>query len=127
MVEQAKAPTILIADDQPGQRVILDMLLTLDGYEVVAKADGKETLEYLKGHTPSLMILDINMPYIDGVEICRRVRGIERLKHVPVIILTASKDEAVMTAAKMAKATAVVHKPLEGKDFRSLVKSLLPT
>jgi CheY-like chemotaxis protein len=126
MAEQAMTQTILVADDQPGQRIILDMLLTLDGYTVVAKEDGKETLEYLKSHTPSLMILDINMPFIDGIEICRRVRAIERLKNVPVIILTASKDDAVVTTAKMAKASAVIHKPLEGKDFRSLVKSLLP-
>lgn len=122
-----KQPTILVADDQPGLRMLLDMLLSLDGYEVVTVEDGKQVLEYLKSHTPSLMILDVNMPFVDGIDICRRVRGIERLKRVPVIILTASKDDGVMTAAKMAKASAVVNKPLEGKDFRALVRSLLPS
>ena len=108
----AVVPTILVADDQAGQRAVLDMLLTLDGYEVVATEDGREALRYLQTHTPSLIILDVNMPFIGGIEICSRVKSISRLKNVPVIILTAAKEERVLTEAKLAKADLVMNKPL---------------
>lgn len=120
-----QATTILVVDDQVGQRVILDMLLTLDGYEVVALEDGREALAYLKENTPSLVILDINMPYLSGTEICSRMKRIQRLSNVPVIILTGMRDQKSLTEAKLAKADEVILKPLEGKNFRATVKSLL--
>ena len=101
------------------------MLLTLDGYQVVAKEDGREALQYLQTHTPSLIILDVNMPFVNGVEICSRVKSISRLKNIPVIILTAAREERVLTEAKLAKADLVLSKPLEGKNFRKLVSDLL--
>lgn len=119
------SPTILIADDQSGQRVVLDMLLSLDGYEVVAMQDGRETLAYLQNNTPDLLILDIAMPGMTGIEVCSRVKRIRRFNHVPIIILTAIKDEKILTEAKLARADKVILKPLEGKDFRDLVKDLL--
>lgn len=125
-VTGAKAPpTILVVDDQTGQRVILDMLLTLDGYEVVALEDGRAALEYLKAHTPQLVILDIAMPYMSGIEICSRMKRIQRLSGVPVIILTAARDDKTLTEARLAKADRVVQKPLEGKDFRQVVRDLV--
>jgi CheY-like chemotaxis protein len=122
----AKAPpTILVVDDQAGQRVILDMLLTLDGYEVVALEDGRAALEYLKGHTPQLVVLDIAMPFMSGIEICSRMKRIQRLSSVPVIILTAARDDKTLTEARLARADRVVQKPLEGKDFRQVVRELV--
>ena len=125
-VTGAKAPpTILVVDDQTGQRVILDMLLTLDGYEVVALEDGRAALEYLKAHTPQLVILDIAMPYMSGIEICSRMKRISRLSKVPVIILTAQREERALSEARLAKADRVILKPLEGKDFRAVVRELI--
>ncbi len=118
-------PTILVVDDQAGQRVILDMLLTLDGYQVVSLEDGRAALEHLKGHTPRLVILDINMPFVGGIEICERMKRIGRLSKVPVIILTAVRDEKTLTAAQLARADRVILKPLEGKDFRTMVRDLI--
>lgn len=120
-----KTPTILIADDENGQRVVLDMLLTLDGYNVVAKEDGRETLEYLQENTPDLIILDINMPQVSGIEVCNRIKRIRRFKDTPVIILTGLKDKRILTEARLARADRVIQKPLEGKDFRELIKDLL--
>lgn len=117
--------TILIADDDEGHQKVLDMLLTLDGHDVVTVNDGKEALEYLKEHTPDLVILDVHMPRVDGIDVCQRMRQVTRLKKVPVIILTALRDEKTQTLAKMAKADLVVPKPLEGKDFRATVTRLI--
>ena len=118
-------PLILVADDQAGQRVVLDMLLSLDGYNVVLKENGRETLEFLQDNTPNLIILDIAMPELDGIEVCNRVKHIRRFKNVPIIILTGLKDEQTLTEAKLARADKVIQKPLEGKDFREVVKDLL--
>lgn len=125
MKSPVEKSTILVADDAEGQRLVLDMLLSVDGYEVVTVGDGKEALEYLKDHTPALAILDFQMPHLNGAEVCHRMKRIPRLKDVPVIMLTAYRDEQVVTHAKMAHADRIVFKPLEGKDFRTLVRELL--
>ena len=117
--------TILVADDDEGHRTLVDMLLTLDGHEVVTVGDGREALDYLKDNTPDLAILDVHMPQVDGIDVCQRMRQVSRLKNVPVIILTAMRDEKTQTLAKMAKADMVVPKPLEGKDFRAIVTRVM--
>lgn len=116
---------ILVADDTEGQRMLLEMLLSADGHEVHLVSDGREALEYLKTETPDLAILDVAMPHITGVDVCHRMKRVPRLKHVPVIILTALNDQSTREMARMAHADAVVNKPLEGKDFRATVKDVL--
>ncbi|HKI57631.1 MAG TPA: response regulator [Trueperaceae bacterium] len=116
---------ILVADDAEGQRMLLEMLLSADGHEVHAAADGREALAYLKVETPDLAVLDVAMPFITGIDVCHRMKRVPRLKRVPVIILTALTDERTREMARMARADAVVPKPLEGKDFRATVTDLL--
>lgn len=116
---------ILIAEDLAGQRAVLDMLLSVDGYDVQIVEDGAEALAWLKQHTPDLVVLDVKMPRVDGIEVCARMKRVTRLKDVPVIILTALRDDTTLEAARHAGADAVVIKPLEGKDFRSEVRRLL--
>lgn len=121
----AAHPTLLIADDQAGQRAVLEMLLSLDGYELVTVEDGREALSWLKDHTPDLAILDVNMPYVDGLDICRRMKRITRLRAIPVMILTAMRDDRTLEAAEQAGADMILRKPLEGKDFRQNIQELL--
>ena len=120
-----KRPEILVADDLAGQRMVLEMLLSVDGYDVITVEDGKAALDYLKGNTPALAILDIKMPYLTGLDVCSRMKRIPRLRGVPVIILTALRDEDTVRQAWASKADQVIHKPLEGKDFRQTVKDLV--
>ena len=101
------------------------MLLSVDGYEVITVADGREALDYLKDNTPDLAILDVQMPHLTGLEVCHRMKRIPRLKDVPVIILTAYRDDHIVTQARMAHADRIVYKPLEGKDFRATVREVL--
>ncbi len=125
MVSESRAASILVADDLEGQRLVLDMLLSVEGYEVAMVEDGKAALEHLKDNTPDLAILDVKMPYLSGIEVCRRMKRIPRLKHVPVIILTALRDETTLRDAREQGADEVILKPLEGKDFRETVKRLV--
>lgn len=125
MTEPNPIATVLVADDIEGQRLVLEMLLSVDGYQVVTVPDGKAALDYLKGHTPDLAILDVKMPYVTGLDVCARMKRIPRLKEIPVIILTALRDDATMRMAQQSQADLVVLKPLEGKDFRTTVRHLL--
>ncbi len=117
--------TILVADDNAGQRNLLDLVLSADGYRVDAVGDGRETLTYLKANTPDLIILDVLIPHFNGLEVCSRVKRVPRLQHVPVIILTSLQDEDTLATADMARADRVLLKPLAGKDLRSIVYDLL--
>ena len=117
--------TILVAEDETAFAVVVEMVLEADGYEVVTVADGREALAWLKEHTPSMAILDVNMPHMSGIDVCARMKRVNRLKDVPVVILTAHKDNNTRELARQAKADALIPKPLEGKDFRALVKAVL--
>lgn len=125
VTQPSDAPVILVADDQAGQRAVVEMLLSLDGYQIVCVEDGREALGWLKTHTPALAILDVHMPHADGLDICRRMKAVSRLARVPVMILTGLRDDATLEGAKAAGADVIVRKPLEGKDFRSTVRALL--
>src|SRR5690606_39897542 len=99
------------------------MLLSVEGYEVAMVEDGKAALEHLKDNTPDLAILDVKMPYLSGIEVCRRMKRIPRLKHVPVIILTALRDETTLRDAREQGADEVILKPLEDRKSTRLNSS----
>ena len=117
--------TILVADDEPAIRTMLEVILSADGHEIVAVADGKTALEYLQTHTPDVMLLDINMPYMDGFEICSRVKRIKRLRNTPVVLLTALDDDHTRDHAKLVGADDIVSKPLSGKNLRGRITHLI--
>ena len=118
-------PIVLVADDNEGHRVLVDMLLASEGYELAMVEDGKAALEWLKDHTPALAILDVAMPHLGGLEVAERIRRIGRLKDVKIVILTALRDLQTREGARRATVDALVMKPLEGKDFRGLIKRVL--
>ncbi len=117
--------TILVADDEPAVRTLLEMILGSDGHTVISVADGKEALTYLKDNTPDLIVLDINMPFMSGLDVCSRVKRIKRFQNTPVVILTAMNDQRTRDAATGVKVDLFVNKPLTGKNFRKTVQDLL--
>jgi CheY-like chemotaxis protein len=119
------AAHILVADDQEGHRKLLDLLLSIEGYDLTMVEDGREALAWLQQHTPDLAILDVAMPFLTGLEVADRMRRVSRLRGVKIIVLTAARDERTREMARMAKVDALILKPLEGKDFRAIVKSVL--
>lgn len=81
-----------------------------DRYTLVQKEDGKEVLDYLKTERPDLIILDVNMPFIDGLSIVERVKWVPRLKEVPTVIITAHDDEETRENADWVKPNAFLLK-----------------
>ena len=85
--------TILIVDDDVGARNILEALLAREGHRLEFAVCGREALEKVQHLTPSLVLLDVMMPEMDGFEVCRQLRAMPRLAEVPNIIITALDDK----------------------------------
>lgn len=119
--------TILVADDEPAIRTMLEMILSSDGHDIVTVSDGRAALEYLKTNTPDAMLLDVKMPEIDGYEVCSRVKRIRRLSGTAVLLLTGFDDEQIRDQARLVGADDIVFKPLSGKNLRSRVAEVIRT
>ena len=91
------AEKILIVDDEEDYLNLLRLILAPEGYEIKTACDGEDALRQLDGFQPDLMILDVNMPRLDGHGVCKKVRENTRLKKLPIIMLTvrSSEDEEV--------------------------------
>ena len=83
-----RKPLVLIADDDSGVRILAASALEAAGFEVAEATDGREALAYFKRAQPDLLILDLNMPFVDGVEVCRSLRGTAAACATPILIMT---------------------------------------
>src|SRR6202012_2913047 len=86
-----RAPRILLVDDEPPIQTLLSFSLERDGHEVVAAADGREELGRYSEQIFDLVVLDVMLPRMDGLEVCRRLRA--KGETVPIIMLTAKSEE----------------------------------
>ena len=120
MAEQAR---ILVVDDEPAVQSALSRALTLERYEVAQAIDGREALERLADAAYEVVILDISMPYIDGLEVCRRLRdGGDR---TPVLMLTAREQVDDRVAGLDAGADDYLVKPFALRELLARVRALL--
>lgn len=118
-------PEILVVDDTPSHLRLMEFLLASE-YHVVTPIDNpREALEYLKTHTPSLIILDIQMPDLSGLDFARRVKNVSRLADVPIIMVTAQRGGELAQEVARVGAEMFVEKPLDGRDFRALVNGFM--
>ncbi|HET7348806.1 MAG TPA: response regulator [Acidobacteriaceae bacterium] len=90
MSERGRKYLILIADDRPSSRELLRVVLERAGYEVIEAQDGEAALEEIRARKPDLVLLDLQMPRLDGYGVLKAVRGDEHLAGLPVVALTAS-------------------------------------
>ena len=113
---------ILLVDDEQSVQTLLGYPLRKDGYEVVAAHDGREALERFAEQRFDLVVLDIMLPKLDGIEVCRRLRG---RSQVPIIMLTAKDDEVDKVLGLEMGADDYITKPFSVREFRSRVKAAL--
>jgi CheY-like chemotaxis protein len=119
----------------------MDVVLTLDAFKeaklknkINVARNGQEALDYLFGRDkyadrdefpmPSLILLDLKMPGIDGFEVLRQIKGTEKLKRIPVIILTSSKEEGDRTLSYDIGANSYLMKPVSFEGFTEVVKKI---
>ena len=118
----ADSSTILLVDDEEAVRKVLTFPLERDGYTVVQAADGEEALRLFDATQIDLVVLDIMLPRLDGLEVCKRLRT---LSNVPIIMLTARDDELDKVIGLELGADDYITKPFSIREFRSRVRALL--
>ena len=116
---------ILLVDDEPDILEFLGYNLKKEGYQVFIEGNGQEALKIAKQELPDLVILDVMMPEMDGVETCRQLREIPELKHVMVAFLTARGEDYSQIAGFEAGADDYVNKPIKPRVVISRIKALL--
>ncbi len=121
----ASAPRILVADDQPANIQVVGSMLGKQGYEIVPASDGPTTLKRLALRLPDLILLDVVMPGIDGVELCRRIRENPEWKDIPIIFLSAADDKELIVRALEAGGVDYVTKPFNYAEMLSRVRTHL--
>src|SRR5437899_2328639 len=114
--------TILLVDDEESVQKLLTYPLERDGYRVVQARDGEEALASFKRQPVDLVVLDVMLPKLDGLEVCKRLRA---ESSVPIIMLTARDDELDKVVGLEIGADDYITKPFSIREFRSRVKALL--
>jgi DNA-binding response OmpR family regulator len=113
---------ILLVDDEQAVQTLLTYPLRKEGYEVVGALDGQEALDRFAEQRFDLVVLDIMLPKLDGIEVCRRLRT---RSQVPIIMLTAKGDEIDKVVGLEMGADDYITKPFSVREFRSRVKAAL--
>src|ERR1700751_2753167 len=116
------SPTILLVDDEDSVRKVLAFPLERDGYAVVQAGDGEEALRLFGEQPIDLVVLDIMLPRLDGLEVVKRVRATST---GPIIMLTARDDELDKVLGLELGADDYITKPFSIREFRSRVRALL--
>lgn len=120
-----KPASILITDDDSNIRLMVRTALESDGYVVRQASNGKEALESIKRHMPDLMVLDLNMPRMDGMAVLEHLNSLSSAKHPRVIILTAYGSVETAVRATRLGVMDFLEKPVTPTELRQAVRSVL--
>ena len=118
-------PLVLVVDDQRANRELLEAHLDELGYEVVQAADGIEALEAVAAREPDLILLDVDMPRLDGIAVCQRLKAHPVRRLIPIVILTASNDRDMRLRGITAGADDYLSKPFDARELLVRTKVLL--
>ena len=119
------AKKILSVDDSASVRQMVTFALETAGYETVQACDGKEALELLKKTPVDMIVTDLNMPNLNGIELIRQVRALPAFKFVPIVLLTTESEDSKKAEGKAAGATGWIVKPFKQDQLLAVVKKLL--
>ena len=116
---------IMTADDSASVRQMVGFTLKEAGYDVMEAVDGRDALEKLEGSEVNMLITDLNMPNMDGIELIRETRAKPQFKFIPIIMLTTESQELKKQEGKAAGATGWIVKPFKPDQLVAVVKKVL--
>lgn len=117
--------TILIVDDSESIRKLVQFNLTNAGYRVLVAINGQDALNHFTGENIHLLLTDLHMPVMDGMELIKEVRRIEQYKHTPILFLTTETQITIKKEAKNAGATGWIVKPFVFEKLLSTIHKVL--
>ena len=118
-------PKLLLVEDDPDLLEVLRLTLQREGYETVEARDGEEALRLARRHAPDLVVLDVMLPKLDGIEVCRQLRADRSLQHLVVLMLTARAEESDVVLGLGVGADDYVCKPARPRELAARVQALL--
>ena len=121
----AMTPRILIADDDDDLRLLLRLMLSREGFEVIEAANGTEALARAYDSHPTLVLLDVMMPDIDGFEVCRQLRSDERTQRLPIVFVSALDDITQRNEMLKLGADDCLRKPIGPRDLIARVRGVM--
>ena len=126
MAEQENSKlTVLVVEDFADNRFMMRKLLEMSGYEVVEAVDGKEAVEVAESARPDLILMDLSLPRLDGLDATRRIRELDGLSRVPIVAVSAHDTNDFHADALAAGCNEYVTKPIDFDELDALVKKLL--
>jgi two-component system, sensor histidine kinase and response regulator len=114
-----------VVDDEANNLTVIELLLSHNDYELSYFDRGMSMLEAMQDRLPDLILLDVMMPGIDGIELCHRLKRDDRTKHIPIVMVTALSSREDLSRCLEAGADDFISKPLNGLELRARVRSLL--
>ncbi len=108
--------TILVVDDEQDLLDLIEYNLKKEGFDVLKAENGQQGIQMAKEHSPNLVLLDIMMPKMDGLEVCDQMRADSSLKHIPIIFLTARGDEKTEVEGLDKGADDYITKPINSRE-----------
>jgi len=115
---------VLIVEDNPRTAKAISDMVELIGWEVFVAHSPRVAMQQLQTRTPALILLDFNIPGVDGLEVCKFIRRDPTAGHVPVVFISAESDPAIMAEAKKAGANDYLVKPVDIEDLERILKSI---
>lgn len=116
---------ILVVDDEVGALTLIGIMLERGGFNILKAKDARDALAVLEQHTPDLIILDVMMPQIDGIQLCGMIRNRPDTSHTPVLILSARNDADSVMRGMEAGADDYLPKPILHHDLVAKVRHML--
>ena len=116
---------ILLVDDDQGTTTLLEHILSKDGHEVLSINNSDDTLPAALSYDPNLIVLDLMMPSIDGLDVCRNLRANSQLAHTPIIFFTSVSDIEKKVAAFGYGANDYIIKPVYPQELKVRIKALI--
>lgn len=117
--------TILFVDDSASIRTLIKMILEEDGYNVLMSEDGQDAMKFFDGRIIDLVITDLHMPRLNGIELIKEVRKIKDYRFVPILFLTTETKPELKQEAKAAGATGWITKPFDKNKFLQVIKKVM--
>ncbi|HSH04717.1 MAG TPA: response regulator [Anaerolineae bacterium] len=119
------AQSVLIVDDEAGTRDMLRMLLELDGFTVFEAEDGEDALDQVDENHPDVIILDVMMPILDGISVCKELRKAPETANVPIIMLSGKTQSSAVTEGLEAGANLYMAKPMSVDELLTNIRDVL--